>query len=338
MLMLHGTGKSRDASRAGRAAAWPALLTLIALVVAPGQASATFLYAAAGSLNTVYSYDTTTNAVTPLFQTPNGPPDDLIAAGPGRILYLDQGTTVPEGTPAPPTGQLRLHDFTTGTDTVIAGGFQRPADLVLDPSGQSVLLTESSGGKIDRVNLATGAVTILNANAGGPNGLAYDGGLLFANIGSRFAGPAGSSVARIDPLTGMVLATTTGLNSVDGLTYDSYSGRLFTASALSNTLYSINPNNLNDVVSILLPTAADGVVSDGAGNLYIGGRGTAGSNFYTYNLQTGSLTTGPFLAGATSIDLTIAAPVSVPEPASVTMTGLGLLAVIGYAARRRRAS
>ena len=37
------------------------------------------------------------------------------------------------------------------------------------------------------------------------------------------------------------------LSSLDGLTYDPYSGLLYASSVFGNTVYSIDPNNLNNV-------------------------------------------------------------------------------------------
>lgn len=327
--------------RSGSSPSRVALLATIIAIGSQGRATAASLYVSTGSLNTIDSVNTANGAVTPLFKTPNPNPDDLITVGHGQILYLDQGTTLPEGVVAPATGQLRRHDFNTGADTVIAGGFRRPADLTLDPGGRSVVLTESASGtasgtgKVDRVNLSTGAVSVLASTGGGPNGVAYDNrGELFANLGARLAGPAGSFVAQLNPTTGAILGRTPGLNSADGLAFDSFSGRLFAASALSPTLYSINPRNLVDVRAIALPTTADGVISDGHGDLFIGGRSTTATSparIFEYNVATGRITTVATIPGASSID----AAFSAPEPASVVLLTIGLLGVLGYGRFRR---
>ncbi len=325
-----GEGARRPRIGAGRAV----LLAALMVLGTQGRATAALLYGASGAGNTIFMVDTTTGVVSNSFTTPNPNPDDLLALGAGRVLYLDQGFTGREDQPAPFTGQVRMHNFTTGADSLIASGFSRPADLALDPSGQNVYLTESSSnsGRIDRVNLATGAVTVLPGNFGAPNGIIFDNaGRLFVDIGTRFGGPAGSSIAQVDPTTGLILQTTPGINSADGLTFDPVTGRLFTASALSPTLYSFDPNNLGgSEKTITLPTNSDGV---------IGGRatpGTTGASIYTYDIASGTFTTSAFVAGASSIDLTLVpAGVSVPEPGSLALTGLGFLALVGTRSARK---
>jgi len=333
MKRHHRTGNGGGSLRRPRIGATRALLlAALAALGAQGRAAADVLYGASGAGNTLFSVDTTTGVVSNQFTTPNPNPDDLVTYGLGQVLYLDQGYTGPEDQPAPATGQLRLHNFITGADTLIATGFSRPADLTLDPSRQNVYLTESSSnsGRIDRVNLATGTVTALPGSFGAPNGIVFDGaGRLFADIGTRFGGSTGSSVAQIDPTTGAILHMSPGINSADGLAYDPVTGRLYTASALSPTLYSFNPNNLEtSETTATLPSNADGVISNNAGLLYIGGRGTSGASIYTLNTATGAITTTAFVAGASSIDLTLA-PAAVPEPGPIALAGLGLLAVAG---------
>jgi len=335
MLQVTATCRFRWILVCGRVA----LVAALALLGTQGRASAAVFYAATGGADSLVSIDTSTGNVTTLLTpTPNPRPDDLVSNGPGRVLYLDQGTNLPEGTTAPNTGQLRLHDFNTNADTRIAGGFSRPADLTFDPNGTSLLLTESDGAKIDRVVLATGVTTTLGTYTGSnPNGLAYDGaGHLFANLGTR-TGSATSFLAQIDPTTGAILGQTTGLLSADGLAFDRTSGRLFAASALGSVLYSVNPSNLTDVLSISLPGPADGVVSDGNGNLFIGGRtlvGTGPTPVYEYTLATGRVTTVATIPVASSIDLALA---PVPEPSSMILAGLGATALLGYRFRHRAA-
>src|SRR5262249_13447830 len=140
------------------------------------------VYASTGNGNTIVVVNTATNTVTPLLTVTNGPPDGLITDGPGIILYLAQGdNTVPN------SGQLRMFNLNTHADTLVAGGLNRPADLVLDPGGATALVSESSVGEIARVNLSTGVVSMLPTTYPippggiGPNGLAYDAsGRLFA--------------------------------------------------------------------------------------------------------------------------------------------------------------
>jgi hypothetical protein len=82
------------------------------------------------------------------------------------------------------------------------------------------------------------------------------------------------------------------------------------------------------VTSITLPGQADGVISNGHGLLFIGGRAT-NAPIYQYNLATGTLSTPvPSVAGADTIDLAAA----VPEPGSMVLMAIGVasLVVVGF--------
>ena len=59
------------------------------------------------------------------------------------------------------TGQVRLYNPTTLTDSLIASGFNGPADMALEPGGNSMLVSEFHGGNIDRINLTTHVSTTL---------------------------------------------------------------------------------------------------------------------------------------------------------------------------------
>jgi len=322
--------------RTGKNAIQYLLVATAAVVVGQGRASADVLYASTGDANRIVSVDTTTGSVNTVFTTPNPPPDGLTVDVAGnRILYLDQGNNAVAG-----SGGLRAYNLTTGTDTLIAGGLSRPADITVE-GPNTVLVSEFNAGRIDRINLTTGAVSLLGSYGGTPNGLTFDAsGRLFAVLGTRTGGPTGSFVAQLNPITGAIIAQTAGLNSVDGLTYDRFTGQLFGASTLGSVLYSINPNNLNSVVGIALPGLADGVSSNGRGDLFIGGRppaGQTGASIFDYNLMTGVITTSATIAGSGSIDLVGA----VPEPSTFALVAIGAVACAGrygLGRRRRRAA
>jgi DNA-binding beta-propeller fold protein YncE len=184
-------------------------LALALLLAGTGRASAgELLFVTSLSGQQILTADTGTNVVTPVFSTV-GQPDSLIFDPAGNIIYTNLGA-----------GQVRLFNVTTHTDTLIAGGFNDPADLALEPGGGSILVSEFLGGKIDRINLTTHAVSVLANPGGNPQGLAYDSaGRLFANLGTR-SGGATSFLARLDPVTGAILGQTVGLVSLDGLTFD----------------------------------------------------------------------------------------------------------------------
>src|SRR3984893_15082523 len=185
------------------------LATLALLLAGTGRASAgQLLFVTSLSGQQILPADTGTNVVTPVFNTV-GQPDSLIFDTVGNIIYTNLQT-----------GQVRLFNVTTHTDTLIAGGFSDPADLALEPGGKSILMSDFLGGKIYRINLSTNAVSVLATPGGNPQGLAFDGaGHLFANLGTR-SGGATSFLARLDPVTGAILGNTVALVSLDGLTFD----------------------------------------------------------------------------------------------------------------------
>lgn len=215
-----------------------AIVTAIALTIilaVGGRAAAIELYATSIGGSQIDKVDTVTNSVSLYLNTPSAA-DSIIFDSTQRVLYT-----------ALYLGEVRRYDPTVPSETVIAGGFSTPADMVLEPGGNSMLVSDYGTGNIDRINLSTNTVTTLLTGGINPEGLAYDGTRLFANLGSRYGGPTGKYVAEINPVSGAIMATSPGLNSLDGLTFDPYSGRLFASSLFANQILSINPNNLNDV-------------------------------------------------------------------------------------------
>jgi sugar lactone lactonase YvrE len=187
-------------------------------------------------------------------------------------------------------GMVRSLDRNTGIDTLVAGGLTNPADLFLEPGGQTVLVSEVAGGRIDRIDLTTHQVTLfINTPGGTPEGLAYDcDGRLFAVLGSRF-GELNSFLAELDPVTGQILQRSPNLTFLDGLVFDTFSGKLYAASFARNSIYAFDPNNVANVTELfagLIPIP-DGMTADGAGNVFIA---AFGSNIYRYNIPTNSLT------------------------------------------------
>ena len=293
--------------------------------VAP--ASAEIVYGTSIEGANLFRYDTTTNVVTTVTNLGliGRMADSMVFDNSGRIIYSSIYT-----------GEVRRFDPTSNTDTLLANGLNNPADLLLEPGGNSVLVSEYSGGKIDRINLTTNAVTTLGNYGGNPEGLAYDSaGRLYANLGCRECGSTGKYIAELNPTTGAVIRTSGGLNSLDGLTFDSVTGKLFASSLYGNGLYAVDTGTLAATAikfgSISLP---DGIASDNAGNLFLASRGNF--TIYEYNIASDTLSPLKYIYGLDDL-----APVaglgaaSVPEPFTLSLLGLGL-AGLGFAKRRKQ--
>jgi hypothetical protein len=143
-------------------------------------------------------------------------------------------------------------------------------------------------------------------------------------------------VAQLDPVTGAILHRSPGLDSLDGLTYDSRTGLLYATSRLSGAVYSIDPNNLANA-QVLIPagklSGPDGLTSDGMGDLFIAVQGD--SRIYEYDLITGVLTPETVVRG-TIDDLAPASGLgSIPEPSGLLTISIGALVMIACGRWRR---
>jgi sugar lactone lactonase YvrE len=302
------------------------ILSIVSIV--SGRAQAAELYATSIAGSQIDKVDTVANTVTTYLNTPSAA-DSIMFDSTQRVIYTQLFS-----------GQVRRFDPTNSTDVAIAGGFNEPADITLEPGGQTMLVSEFLGGKIDRVNLTTNAVSTLLAPGANPEGLAYDGARLFANLGSRSGGPTGKFVAEINPTTGAILATSPDLDSLDGLTFDPYTGLLYATSVFGNLVYSIDPNNLSVVHDVTSKIGSipgpDGITTDGVGNIYIASSGSLGdSHIYQLDLINQTLTQKTFVNGLDDL-----APLSglgsIPEPSSFVLAGFGFAVLAAWHWRRRK--
>jgi DNA-binding beta-propeller fold protein YncE len=264
--------------------------------------------------------DTDSHQVIPLTST-SAFPHGLVFDSFGRIVYSVFGGN-----------QVRRYDPLTNTDSFVMGGFSGPLNIAMEPGNGTVLVSNETSPRIDRLNLTTDAVSTLLAGAGG-GGIVYDaGGRLFANLPGR--------LAEIDATTGATLQSTPGNLVLYGLAYDPQNGALYATNGLGGQVLRFDRNNLSlggGVIATILGGGsgfAGGIVADGAGNLFVAVRNIANeplSGLYQVNNTTGAfqqVANLPFLSELAPIVGLGAAPSITSVPAMVpTLSEMALLAL-----------
>jgi len=255
----------------------------------------------------------TTDAVTVVLHASSL--DSIVIDSQGRFIYDESGTS-----------ELHRYDPMTLLDTTIAStGLNAPQDLVLDPGGNSILVSNFAGDNITRTNLTTLTTTTLVPSIPTPEGIAYDNtGRLFVLAGFG----ATAMLYQIDPTTGAIVRMSAAFdptNSLDGLTFDPFTGLLYASSKFGNAIYSIDPTTLatNNVGAIGQP---DGLTSDSNGLLYVTSRDDFNIHSFNVTQQFTTLTNVPGLddlAPASGLGSGQAAP----EPSTLLLIGCGLTLV-----------
>jgi sugar lactone lactonase YvrE len=276
------------------------------------------LYATSINTGQIYSVDTVTHTVLPIFNA-GVSLDSLIFDPAGRIVYSELNN-----------GTVAAFNPTTNTTVTLATGLATPIDLALEPSNTSVLVSDSTSSRLSRVNLAGGVGGTLLLG-GRPDGVIYDAaGDLFVNVSGGFQ-VNNSQVEEINPTTGAIIHSTVNTGVfLDGLTYDSFTGMLFATDYSNGRIVEINPTTM--AFNFLTATGAtisqpDGITSDGMGNLFLASRGN--SEVVEYNI---ALNTASNVATINGLD--DLAPASglgspVPEPSILFMLSAGLLGLGG---------
>jgi sugar lactone lactonase YvrE len=220
--------------------------------------------------------------------------DDLVLNAAGQLIYS-----------SPNSGTVYLYDPNSGQNTTLASGLSYPRDLAIEPGGQTMLIALYTPGEIVRFNFATGATTMLVKSLKSCDGIAYD------PYGNLYAVANHNTIVQINPTTGAVLNTLVlephkGINGGDGLTYDSYTGSLWTThngtTGYGLVQIPITSGGLGSSSTLYLtPTVhnPDGIKSDGKGNLYIGAIWTMA----VYNIPTNTVTKNIVVKGADGVSL-----------------------------------
>lgn len=276
---------------------WLFLWSLIFL----SHLSAQTFYALSESKQKIDLVDFSTGTVSTLYKI-GSPPDSAILNASGQLIYDVEAAPGSDGA-------LYLFDPSTGQNTVLVPKLNYPRDLVFDPGGGSLLISLYAQGKIARYNLTTGVVTKLpNAVAGTLDGIAYD------SLGNLFGVVNHNKICQIDPNTGATLQTLKlephyYITGGDGMLYDPGTQSLWIAHNLMNpdgpTTGGIMQIPLTESTPPVFGTPvlfqngnilpiADGITSDGNGNLYIS---SAETYLVQYNIPTNTIVNQVFVNG-----------------------------------------
>ncbi len=247
-------------------------VAVLAFAFAPQAAAQdTVLYATDFTNSRIWAVDITSRKNTIVTAT-TGQPDSLIFAPNGDIIYT---TTL--------TGSLWRWDGTN--NTLLSSLLNTPGDLTLEPSGNSVLVSDVNGARILRYNLVTNMLSTLV-----PAGkfFRYDG-ITYDNNGNLFVVADFNTVVQFDPSSGNILnqspVITCGNGSppcLDGMTFDPVTGELWISAYTSGGVVSI-PTSLSGFsgpFATNIPNP-DGLESDGKGNIYVAATTT---NVWQYNI------------------------------------------------------
>jgi PEP-CTERM motif len=252
------------------------------------------------------------------------------------------------------TSQFGTMDLTTGTFNEIGSVVSDPLfGLMPGPNGN--LLSLSISGNLDSVNPATGAVSVIGAT-----GLGDLAGVTAELNGTVYATDLYNNLYRVNTTTGVAtLIGSTGMPPCPSLTspvevsdetlftangklYASFDGVNLTNMAIvdPSDLYQINP--ATGLATLVGPTALglDAVLQLN-GTVYGLDFGYAATNtVLSLNLANGNTTflndyvSSPVAGGVNSFDVVGVSPT--PEPASFTLVGIGMAAVLASRRRKRR--
>lgn len=246
--------------------------------------------------------------------------------GPDRNLYVADQTAI------------KVYDGVTGAYLRDFAAASRPLDFAFDGGGNLYVVDNVQVSKYD----ATGAlVRTYSAGVSTPQGIAFDslGHLLVTNT---YGGAYRNTVSRIDPADGSFTTFATGLGEPVGIARGAdsryYVGNYTYAIAYGGT----NPDTVQVVEAGGGPSATWNTGGNLFGTSYLAFVGDTlyVSSYYNDTVQMFDATTGAsiggFDSGAGSHPQGIAYLAPVPEPSTLALSALGVLALLAVSARRRR--
>jgi hypothetical protein len=228
-------------------------------------------------------------------------------------------------------GGLGKVDVATGTVTMVGNSGLTLTDIAFDPSGNLYGLSFTT---LYQVNTTNAALTTIGAH--GING---GNALTFGSDGTLYAAGASPNLYTLNTGNGAgtPFANSMGTNSAGDLAFNG--GQLYLAGT-NNQLVRLDLSNAGQGTNV----GAFGVSSvfglataSSNGVLYA----IAGTNIYTVNKTTGAATFLSDYSGQGLLDAYGAAffdeARDVPEPASMTILGIGLAGFAAYRSRRKDA-
>ena len=281
------------------------------------------------SSNQIDAYNTQTGAQTVV--NANAPTSD-------SLVFANSGNSIIYGSNPSTGSNLYLYNISSKTNTVLAsgaslGGANAIRDLALTPRGNSALVSSFNGSTVNKVNIASGAVSTFTSGYQ-PQGLAFTpSGNLFLNLGA--------GIEQINYQTGKVIQTNFTNGSLDGLTYNPTTGFLYATNGTNNIL-QIDPRNLTEKSitlsgsGIASPLNLDGIEATQNGNLII-------ANYYNNMLEyyTASNTTTVVAGNSIANGIDDVAPLvglgsaisGAPEPGTFALFGTGILLLALFASQ-----
>lgn len=226
-------------------------------------------------------------------------------------------------------GTLGTVDVATGAATVVGQMSQVMTDIAFDSSGN---LWGITFGQLFKINSTTAATTLVGNLGTSLNSLVFgaDGTLYSAN----------NSLWKINTSTGVasLIGSGGGYTSSGDLAFIGSQLFLTATGGASDRLFDLNEaTGAGTFIGNLGVSSAFGLATDNNINLY----GVAGQGVYSINTGTGAASflnnyAGTSLGAAFGSAFFSEAGAPVPEPGTIALTGLALLAAFGASARRRR--